>query len=66
MVNDILLDTECSRILVRSDLVDKEKLLKGEAITIQCANRGTVLYPSIGSGGVTGGRSGGSCVRYTA
>lgn len=54
-MNDILLDTECSRILVRSELVDKEKLLEGEAITMQCANRDTVLYPSIGSGGVTSG-----------
>ena len=44
-MNDILLDTECSRILVRSDLVDKEKRLEGEAITNQCANRDTVLYP---------------------
>ena len=61
-MNDILLDTECFRILVRSDIVDKEKLLEGKAIIIQCANRDTVLYPSIGPGG----RSGGSCVRYTA
>ena len=45
MLNDILLDTECSRTLVRSDLVDKKKLLEREAITIQCAHGDTVLYP---------------------
>ena len=42
-VNDILLDTGCSRTLIHKDHV--EKLLEGEAIAIQCAHGGTVLYP---------------------
>ena len=41
-VGDILLDTGCSRILVRRDLVN---LLTGEAVAIRCAHGDTVLYP---------------------
>ena len=44
MVNDILLDAGSSKTLVKSDLVDKKKLLE-EAITIQFAHGDTVLYP---------------------
>ncbi len=55
-VADILLDTGCSRTLVRSDLVPADKLLEGEAVTIRCAHGDTVLYPlaevSIQVGGV--------------
>ncbi len=42
---DILLDTGCSRTLVRSDLASADKLLEGEAVTIRCAHGDTVLYP---------------------
>ena len=44
-VDNILLDTGCSKTLVRQDLVPKEKLLEGEAIAIRCAHGDTVLYP---------------------
>ena len=44
MVNDILLDAGSSKTLVKSDLVDKKKLLE-EAITILFAHGDTVLYP---------------------
>ena len=43
-VRDILLDTGCSRTLVRKDLVPKHKLLHGEVVTIRCAHGDTVLY----------------------
>lgn len=42
---NILLDTGCSRTLVRQELVPKEKLLDGEAVAIRCAHGDTVLYP---------------------
>ena len=35
---DIVLDTGCSRTMVRQDLVAEEKLLEGEAVTIRCAH----------------------------
>ena len=44
-MKDIQLDTGCSRTVVRSDLVDKEKIVDGEFITIQCAHGDTVSYP---------------------
>ena len=44
-VRDILLDTGCSKTLVRSDLVPAEKLLEGDAVTIRCAHGDTALYP---------------------
>ena len=44
-VDDILLDTGCSRTLVHRSLVPKEKLLEGEAVAIRCAHGDTVLYP---------------------
>ena len=44
-VSDILLDTGCSRTMVRHELVPPEKMLDGEAVTIQCAHEDTVLYP---------------------
>ena len=44
-VSDILLDTGCTRTMVRSDLVAEENLLPGEAVTVLCAHGDTVLYP---------------------
>ena len=44
-VNDILLDTGCSRTLIHKQHVPKEKMLEGEAVAIQCAHGDTVLYP---------------------
>jgi len=44
-VNNILLDTGCSRTLVHQSLVPREKLLEGEAVAIRCAHGDTVLYP---------------------
>ena len=44
-VTDILLDTECSRTLVKKHLVPPEKILEGEAVMIRCAHGDTVLYP---------------------
>ena len=46
-VRDILLDTGCSRTLVRKDLVPKHKLLHGEVVAIRCAHGDTVLYPLV-------------------
>ena len=43
-VHNILLDTRCSRTLVRGDLVPEEKTLEGESMAIQCAHGDTVLY----------------------
>ena len=39
----ILLDTGCSRTMVKKDLVPEEKNLQGKAVAIRCAH--TVLYP---------------------
>ena len=44
-VSKILLDTGCSRTMVRRELVPPEKLLEGEAVTIRCAHGDMVLYP---------------------
>ena len=44
-VDDILLDTGCSRTLVHRKLVPKEKAQDGEAVAIRCAHGDTVLYP---------------------
>ena len=44
-VDNILLDTGCSRTLVNQSLVPKEKLQAGEAVAIRCAHGDTVLYP---------------------
>ena len=41
----ILLDTGCSRTMIRKDLVAEEKYLEGEAVTVCCAHGDTVLYP---------------------
>ena len=44
-VQDILLDTGCTRTMVQADLVPPRKFLEGDAVTIQCAHGDTVLYP---------------------
>ena len=44
-VKDIQLDTGCTRTVVRSDLVDKRKIVSGESVTIQCAHGDVVSYP---------------------
>ena len=44
-VNDIVLDTGCSRTLVRSDLVGEENCKPGEKVTVQCAHGDIVTYP---------------------
>ena len=44
-VDNILLDTGCSRTLVRQELVPRSKMLEGEAVAIYCAHGDTVLYP---------------------
>ena len=44
-VTDILLDTGCSRTMVKRALIPEEKILDGEAVTVRCAHGDTVLYP---------------------
>ena len=44
-VPDILIDTGCSRTLVRKSLVPDDKILQGEVVAIRCAHGDTVLYP---------------------
>lgn len=41
VVEDILLDTRCTKTVVQSDLVD---ILRGRTITIQCAHGDMVAY----------------------
>jgi len=43
-VEDIVLDTGCSRTLVKGDLVSKENLILESVITVQCAHGDVVLY----------------------
>ena len=45
LVNDIVLDTGCSRTLVRSDLLREKDFSRGETITVQCAHGDVVTYP---------------------
>ena len=40
-----MLDTGCSRTIVRQDLVPESKIIEGDAVTIRCAHGDTVLYP---------------------
>ena len=44
-VESIVLDTGCSRALVKSNVVPQDKVLEGEIIAIRCAHGDTVLYP---------------------
>ena len=45
VVDDIVLDTGCSRTMVRRELVKEDKTLEGRAVTVRCAHGDTVLYP---------------------
>ena len=45
MVEDIVLDTGCSKTLIHHALVPQEKMLQGEAVTIRCAHGDNALYP---------------------
>lgn len=50
-VKNILLDTGCSRTMVKRELVPEENILQGEAVAIRCAHGDTVLVPiSAGTG----------------
>ena len=42
LVNDIVLDTGCSR---RSDLLREKDFSQGETVTVQCAHGDVVTYP---------------------
>ena len=44
-VQDIILDTGCSRTLVRKDLVPPSKWLEERAVVIKCAHGDAVMYP---------------------
>ena len=44
-VDQIVLDTDCSRTIVREDLVPESKTNEGDAVTIRCAHCYIVLYP---------------------
>ena len=44
-VTKIVLDTGCSRTLVRRDLVSQEKFIEGAVVPIRCAHGDTVVYP---------------------
>ena len=45
VVKNVVLDTGCSKTIVHHSLVPEEKLVTGEAVTIRCAHRDSVLYP---------------------
>ena len=44
-MQDILLDTGCTRTIVHANLAPPQKFLEGDVVTIQCAHGDTVLYP---------------------
>ena len=44
-VEQIVLDTRCSRTVVRQDLVPAGKIIEGDVVTIRCTHGDTVLYP---------------------
>ena len=46
-VEKVLLDTGCSRTMVRQDLVPQHKILEGDSMTVRCAHGDTVLYPLV-------------------
>ena len=45
-VDDIMLETGCSRTMVRGDLVPREKILESRGAVVRCARGNTVLYPT--------------------
>jgi len=46
LVEDILLDTGCSRTIIREHLVPQDKIQSGHYVNIQCAHGDAVLYPT--------------------
>ena len=44
-MDDLLLDTGCSKTIVRRDLVGEEQWLGGESTIIQCAHGDAIAYP---------------------
>ena len=44
-VRNLLLDTGCTRTLVRKELVPSKNMIDGKAVPICCAHGDTVLYP---------------------
>ena len=44
-MKSVVLDTGCSRTLVRSNLVPQDKIMEGEVVAIRCTHGDTVLYP---------------------
>ena len=44
-IKDILLDTGCSRTMVKRELVPANKFLEGDVVTIRCAHGDVTLYP---------------------
>ena len=45
LVDDLLVDTGCSKTIVQKDLVGEEQWLEGESIIIQCAHGDAFAYP---------------------
>ena len=45
LVDDLLLDTRCSKTIVRGDLIGEERWLEGESTIIQYAHRDAIAYP---------------------
>ena len=54
-MDDILVDSGCTRTIVHQKLVPKGKVKEGEAVAMQCVHGDTVLYRvaeiSAGGGG---------------
>ena len=44
-VKGIVLDTGCSRTLVKKTLIDDKKMLEGKTVSVRCAHGDTVTYP---------------------
>ena len=43
-VRDIMLETGCTRTMVRGDLISKDKILEGKSVVVRWAHGDTVLY----------------------
>lgn len=69
-VQDILLDTGCSRTMIRKGLVPPSKWLPDQAVTIRCAHGDTMVYPlalvELNVEGIPVHGSGGSTFGYVA
>ena len=44
-VKNVLLDTGCSRTMVKRGWVPQERMLEGKMVSVRCAHRDTELYP---------------------